>query len=357
MYVLGKFYSSKSFRGNPPELYVRTATFFFGLNGGNLVSGHLQATAHKHLSGVHGHTGWQWLFLIDGIITLGLSVLGFFLWTGIPEAGKPILLTDKEYDLVFKRLKRFDINEAKPLTVDTFKRALSDWKWYLFCLNYTIMVIVWYPIGYFSLWLKAKGNYSVSQINRYPTGCDAIGLLVSFIGTTVAGVYPPWVIYTIGALGPFIGSIILSVYHVPDPAIFAAFYISYFINITSPILYSQVNLILRKDSELKALVFGSMMTFAQFVYVWLAFALYPTTAKNPARAAPQWNIGWPVTAALSALMIVTFVLIILLHKREVRNGTAFKNPDNSDTSSEIDADATQSITSKNATKDVVKLIT
>ncbi|CCH44195.1 putative transporter SEO1 [Wickerhamomyces ciferrii] len=312
-------------RGNPPELFVRTSVYFLSLSAGNLISGHLQAAAYTNLSGVYGKTGWQWLFIIDGIITIGICILGFTLWTGIPEAGKPMLLTESEYKLVFVRLKRFGIKESKKLDLDVFKRALTDWKWYLFCFNYTIMVICWYPIGYFSLWLKQKGTYTVPEINRYPTICDVIGIIVSFLGTGLVGVFPHWVLYTIGATGTLIGALIMSIYTVPDSAVFAAFYISYFINMTSPILYSYVSVILREDSEQKALIVGSMMTFAQFTVVWIALALFPTSAKNHHRAAPEWNIGWPVSVVLAGLMILSYWLITWLHEREKKQGIAFKN--------------------------------
>lgn len=325
--MLGTWYGSKSYRGNPPELFVRAATYFLSLSAGNLVSGHLQAAAYTNLSGVHGRTGWQWLFIIDGIMTLGVAIIGFVIWSGIPEAGKPILLTEKEYKLVFVRLKRFDIQKSKKITLNTFKRTLSDWKWYLFCFNYTIMVICWYPIGFFSLWLKQQGTYTVPQINQYPTVCDGIGVVVSFLGVSLAGTFPHWIFYTFGASGVLIGAVIMSIYHVPNGAVFAAFYISYFINTTSPLLYSYVAVIMREDNEQRAIIVGSMMTFAQFIYIWLTFALYPTSAKNKARQAPQWSIGWPVSAALAGLMILSYGLITFLHEREKKLGTAFENPD------------------------------
>lgn len=48
-----------------------------------------------------------------------------------------------------------------------------------------------------NLWLKAQGTYSVTQINNLPTVTYAVQIVVSWLGTTLAAVYPSWVIYSI----------------------------------------------------------------------------------------------------------------------------------------------------------------
>ncbi|KAH3679187.1 hypothetical protein WICMUC_001198 [Wickerhamomyces mucosus] len=343
-YIFGKWYSNRAPKsGGVPEIYARAGVWFLSLSLGSIVSGNLQSAAYTHLSGKLGHSGWQWLFIIDGIITLPSSLIGFFFFPGIPEAGKPWFLTDNEYALVFKRLKSFDIEHAKKITFQTFKDSFTDIKYWLMVFNYTIMCICWYPIAYLSLWMKAQGTYTVQQINQIPTGCYGLGVVVSFIGTTLAGVFGPGIMYTIGASGPLIGAIILSVYHVPEGAIFFGFYIQFLINITSPILYSYVSIVYRKNSEKKAFTVGSLMTSAQFVNPWIALALFPTSAKNKKRAAPQWNIGWRVVIVLSILMIITFWLVIYLHERSEK-----ANTDSSfDDESELDNDDDRESSSEN----------
>lgn len=43
----------------------------------SMFSGYLQAAAYKNLDGALGHSGWQWLFIITGVISLGSSLLNF----------------------------------------------------------------------------------------------------------------------------------------------------------------------------------------------------------------------------------------------------------------------------------------
>jgi ACS family pantothenate transporter-like MFS transporter len=54
---------------------------------GSLFSGFLQAAAYTNLSGVGGHAGWRWLFIIDGIITVPLAVAGFVFFPNLPQSG------------------------------------------------------------------------------------------------------------------------------------------------------------------------------------------------------------------------------------------------------------------------------
>ena len=53
-----------------------------------------------------------------------------------------------------------------------------------------------YPISYMNLWLKSEG-YSIVQVNRLPTVTYAINIVASWLGTTLAAIYPSWIIYTI----------------------------------------------------------------------------------------------------------------------------------------------------------------
>jgi ACS family pantothenate transporter-like MFS transporter len=73
---------------------------------GQLFSGFLQAAAYTHLNGVDGHAGWRWLFIIDGIITLPLAILGFIFFPNLPQDDqKTWWITEDEYELSKKRMK------------------------------------------------------------------------------------------------------------------------------------------------------------------------------------------------------------------------------------------------------------
>jgi ACS family pantothenate transporter-like MFS transporter len=47
-----------------------------------MISGFLQAGAYSGLNGTYGLAGWRWLFIIDGIITIPIALLGFLIMPG-----------------------------------------------------------------------------------------------------------------------------------------------------------------------------------------------------------------------------------------------------------------------------------
>jgi ACS family pantothenate transporter-like MFS transporter len=47
-----------------------------------MFSGYLQAGAYSGLDGVAGKQGWQWLFIICGVISLPIAFVGFWFIPG-----------------------------------------------------------------------------------------------------------------------------------------------------------------------------------------------------------------------------------------------------------------------------------
>ncbi|KAI3541126.1 major facilitator superfamily transporter [Colletotrichum filicis] len=82
MYTLSNWYSKH-------ELAKRIAVFMFGQFGGNALSP-LLASGILKLAGRGGLTGWQWLFLIEGLATLVVAIMLIFILPGSPDTPKPL---------------------------------------------------------------------------------------------------------------------------------------------------------------------------------------------------------------------------------------------------------------------------
>lgn len=76
------------------------------------------------------------------------------------------------------------------------------------------MIISAYPTTYMSLWLKAAG-YSVTQVNNLPTIIYAINIVASWLGSTLAAIYPSWVIYTIISICCLFSSLCMIIWNIP----------------------------------------------------------------------------------------------------------------------------------------------
>lgn len=86
-FILGSWYSG-------PELFKRAGTWFICNPLGSMVSGYLQAAAYQNLSGVAGMPGWRWLFIIDGIFSIPVALLGFIIFPGVPDSPRPFFLSE-----------------------------------------------------------------------------------------------------------------------------------------------------------------------------------------------------------------------------------------------------------------------
>ncbi|KAI0146644.1 major facilitator superfamily domain-containing protein [Pestalotiopsis sp. NC0098] len=305
-FILGSWYSG-------PELFKRAGAWFVCNPLGSMISGYLQAAAYTNLSGVGGMPGWRWLFIIDGIITIPVALSGFLLFPGIPDSPKAFFLSEGEISLAKKRLERAKVRRAGKLDLQVFKRSLARWHIWLFVFCYICMIISSYPSQYMNLWLKAEG-YSVVKINQLPTVINAITILASWLGTTLASIYPSWVIYSIASGAVIFSTICMTIWSIPTGLKFAAWYLFGFSGCLSPILYSTVNTIVKNDAEERALILGSMMTFGYSFNIWVPLLLFPTAGAN---GAPRWRVGWPVTLVFYVLLWAGFITAVVLYKKRL----------------------------------------
>ena len=105
-----------------------------------MFSGYLQAAAYTNLNGVGGLSGWRWLFIIDGIITIPVAFIGFVIFPGVPQSPKPFFLEKEEIELAKKRLRDNKTAPAGKITLDVFKRSIKRWHIWLFPMAYVFVV-------------------------------------------------------------------------------------------------------------------------------------------------------------------------------------------------------------------------
>lgn len=64
-----------------------------------MISGYLMAAVYN-LEGCGGFRGWQWLFIVDGVISLPIALSGYFLLPDVPEIANPWYLNKEVCSLV-----------------------------------------------------------------------------------------------------------------------------------------------------------------------------------------------------------------------------------------------------------------
>ncbi|KAF9893539.1 hypothetical protein FE257_010851 [Aspergillus nanangensis] len=119
-YIPGAIYTLSTWYTRP-ELAKRVAVVFFGMFGGNAISPLLGAGILQ-LHGQRGLTGWQWIFLIEGVLTILVSILLLLAFPGSPTTRNPQALqgfirftdTDRKILTIRNLSENMNHNEKKP---------------------------------------------------------------------------------------------------------------------------------------------------------------------------------------------------------------------------------------------------
>lgn len=117
------------------ELTRRISWFYSGNALANMFGGLIAAGVLGNLDGSMGLAGWRWLFIIEGVITIGVAITAGFVLPDYPASTK--WLNEEERNFASWRLMA-DINESDDTHSrsiwDGVKLCLKDYRLYLFVL-------------------------------------------------------------------------------------------------------------------------------------------------------------------------------------------------------------------------------
>jgi MFS family permease len=126
LFYLSIYYNRKQFA-------FRTAILYSGSQLGNAF-GTLFAIGIMKLDGVHGLEGWRWLFLIEGIITIGFAIIFAFYLPNSPQ--KIIGMSEEEKAWLrwnYESDQKQQDDSGEVTAKQGFLMAVSDPKTWLMC--------------------------------------------------------------------------------------------------------------------------------------------------------------------------------------------------------------------------------
>ncbi|KAF2842866.1 major facilitator superfamily transporter [Patellaria atrata CBS 101060] len=107
------------------ECGLRMAVFFSAATAAGAFGG-LLARGINEMSGVGGKSGWSWIFILEGLITLVVAIVAFFVMNDYPATAK--FLTDGERKEITRRLEADRSSLADEWNMKYFYHAIQDWK-------------------------------------------------------------------------------------------------------------------------------------------------------------------------------------------------------------------------------------
>ena len=113
------------------EVQTRLALFYTAASLAGAFSG-LLAYGISHMDGVGGLRGWQWIFILEGIVTVLGGILVPFILPDSPETAK--FLTEEERQTIIRRLRQDagtpagQVETKEPFQWRFVRAAFLDWK-------------------------------------------------------------------------------------------------------------------------------------------------------------------------------------------------------------------------------------
>ncbi|GAA5959973.1 hypothetical protein JCM21900_001446 [Sporobolomyces salmonicolor] len=321
-FILGSFYK-------PHELGKR-AVFFHSWGGiGTLISSVLQAAAYTNLTGVQGLNGWQWLFIIDAIMTLPIALAGLVFLPALPgqlEANKATFwISTKEWSIIDRRISEINRAPSAPLTWKKVRGYATGWHIYALPILYILWNNSLNASTIMPLWLKSFNTvdtgtgitYTVPQINHYVMPITGVWVLGAWIyGWTSDGILRgrrwPWV-----AITTILNAVIcLTLANIPlykhIPGHFVLYYLTNLGGGISGLLFSWATEICSVDNEERSLVIALMNDLAYVVQ-----AVVPNWTWKQVDY-PKSTVGLYYSVGLSLALFFWVFLVRALHHRDLR---------------------------------------
>ncbi|PKS11165.1 hypothetical protein jhhlp_002926 [Lomentospora prolificans] len=306
-YVFGSWY-----RGD--EIARRGGIFYVGLSLGTLTSGLIQAGASARLDGVNGLAGWRWMYIICAIITIPIGILGYFVIPGTPEHPNRLILKQQDVDRASERLKRAGHVSHGKFKIPNLKSiVLKPQFWALIVVD----VLFWNAgvhtsTGTFLLWIKSLGRYSQARVNELGIIAPGLGifytLFICFASDLVLG--PAWAI-TVAHVWNIIGLIVLTIWKVPEAALWFAFSTIYASYAMSSVFHGWVNTQLRASPAERSFTLVLINAISQSSTAWTPLLVFRTVE------APRFPKGFPFALACAILLIIaTHALRLYIRHRD-----------------------------------------
>ncbi|KAI1617060.1 major facilitator superfamily domain-containing protein [Exophiala viscosa] len=178
MYLCGSWYQSR-------ELGVRLSLVNTASQIGPMAGAYLQSAAYKGLDGVSGMSGWRWLMMIDGIISIVVTLPQIVL---LPEVPSRLvanwMFTEEEVILAKDRQPKEGRAKQGSFTLPQVRRWFTTLEIWLLWVISVCNMIGMQPSLSLNFWFKGwntvkPGSFTVPQINDYTTPMYAVILVTT----------------------------------------------------------------------------------------------------------------------------------------------------------------------------------
>ncbi|KAH9919550.1 MFS general substrate transporter [Fomitopsis serialis] len=162
------------------KLQFRVGLFNGGATAAGAFSGIL-AYGISFMSGAGGLLGWSWIFIIEGLLTIVVSILAIFVIVDFPDTASFLTPKERAYLVWRKKYDNSSVGEDEHFEMRHIKSALCDWQVWLQMLMFMTIVA---PLVGISLFLPSIINgfgygTAISQLLTVPPYIVATIVLIA----------------------------------------------------------------------------------------------------------------------------------------------------------------------------------
>ncbi|KAH9945336.1 MFS general substrate transporter [Epithele typhae] len=148
------------------KLQYRIGLFYGGASLAGAFSG-LLAFAISFMSGTAGLLGWSWIFILEGILTVIVGFVAFFVLVDFPHTATFLTLEERAWVVHRKKYDNSSVGEEEHFEYRHIRETLLDWQIWLHILLYMSIVAPGKLYG-ISLFLPFGFSTAISQLLTVP---------------------------------------------------------------------------------------------------------------------------------------------------------------------------------------------
>lgn len=159
------------------ELALRVGYLFVSAAIAGALGG-LLAYGIGQMAGISGYSGWRWIFIIEGLPSIVLGVVSFFLLPN--DIDHAYFLTPEEKKLANARhLRHYGVTESgQKFSKNDMVAAFKDWKVWLFCIGqFGVDTLLYGYSTFLPTIIRGLGQWSTAEIQLLTIPCYFVGAM------------------------------------------------------------------------------------------------------------------------------------------------------------------------------------
>ncbi|KAI2603276.1 MFS general substrate transporter [Hypoxylon fragiforme] len=159
------------------ELALRVGYLFVSAAIAGALGG-LLAYGIGQMGGIAGYSGWRWIFIIEGLPSVLLGVVAFFLLPN--DIDHAYFLTPEEKRFANARhLQHYGVTvSAQEFSKDDMIAAFKDWKVWMFCLaQFGVDTLLYGYSTFLPTIIRGLGSWSTAEVQLLTIPCYFVGAM------------------------------------------------------------------------------------------------------------------------------------------------------------------------------------